>query len=113
MRRSPVRVLAGVLVGVSGGIRRRRMRGALATPPDLGSGVTAFDSRASDFNRIGRIAESGKATVLKTVVGVRASRGFESCILRWSLVDQAPVVQRLRLRRPKPGTQVRLLLGEL
>lgn len=24
------------------------MRGALATPPDLGSGVTAFDSRASD-----------------------------------------------------------------
>lgn len=64
------------------------MRGALATPPDLGSGVTAFDSRASDqVAQQGGLAEPGKATVPKTVVGVRASRRFESCILRkpsWS-----------------------------
>lgn len=76
------------------------MRGALATPPDLGSGVTAFDSRASDqVVRQGGLAESGKATVPKTVVGVRASRRFESCILRkpsWSNGYDAGVRNRER-----------------
>ena len=76
------------------------MRGALATPPDLGSGVTAFDSRASDHVvRQGGLAESGKATVPKTVVGVRASRRFESCILRkpsWSNGYDAGVRSRER-----------------
>lgn len=107
------------------GIRRPTDVRALATPPDLGSGVTAFDSRMSDSTlpvgpvartpRFGRgdrgsnprraaqggLAEPGKATVLKTVVGVRAPRRFESCILRqfqpsWSNGYDAGVRSRER-----------------
>ena len=46
------------------------MRGALATPPDLGSGDTAFDSRASDHS-----AEGGVDTAfVERFWGCRRSR---------------------------------------
>lgn len=52
-----------------------------------------FWARKALRSRTGGLAEPGKATVSKTVVGARAPRRFESCILRHTVV-----VQRTRRR---------------
>lgn len=69
------------------------MRGALATPPDLGSGVTAFDSRASDVTRIARWSSRHGYRALNAETEVRTLDGQRST--RWSMTGcAAPVLQR-------------------
>src|SRR5688572_809554 len=64
---------------------------------------TGFDSLGSHAVP-GGLAESGKASVSKTVVGARAPRRFDSCILRWPLAqleEQSTLTRRARGSSPR------------